>query len=142
MFYRKTAGKSALARLPTQLNINNDSAHRFEEYSDYGSGGVGCNKVRRITFLISARINRRNFHTSLVAPWWTIMPLLVKFGVKVFKVLCRSVRMFWGNFPPSGSSLYLTSISQICGSACRRASYCVASGLGCPPPRKVPGFMI
>lgn len=28
------------------------------------------------------------------------MPLLVKFGVKVFKVLCRSVKMFWENFPP------------------------------------------
>lgn len=40
---------------------------------------------------------------------------------------------------PVGIFLHLFFISQICGPACRRESYCVAAGLKTPPPmvRKV-----
>lgn len=44
------------------------------------------------------------------------------------------LKKFWEYFPPSGSSLYSTSIPQICGSACRWDSYCVAGSLRMPPP--------
>lgn len=62
---------------------------------------------------------------------------LVKVGVTVkeFKFLCRSVKKFWGIFPSAASFLSSTSISQICGSACRRDSYYVAGDLRMPSPK-------